>query len=225
MSKTALVTGCSSGIGASVTQNLLEQGWSVIGISRRLSSFSRPKFRHLAIDLTDVDEVQKKLTDIDRVDAIIHAAGLLRVAPHNQLNFADGELMWRTHVQAAAALVNTLTRKMPNGGRIVLIGSRVSEGAKDKSLYAASKAAYRGLVRSIALELANRAITVNIVSPAATETPMLKDPRRAGTKPVTPPFGRLIKPEEIAGTVNFLLSSAAASITGQNIVVCAGASL
>ena len=63
------------------------------------------------------------------------------------------------------------------------------------------------------------------VAPGATRTPMLDDPNRAGEAPKKPPMGRFVEPSEIAATVQFLLSPGAASITGQQIVVCAGGSL
>jgi NAD(P)-dependent dehydrogenase (short-subunit alcohol dehydrogenase family) len=68
-------------------------------------------------------------------------------------------------------------------------------------------------------------VTVNVVSPAATQTSMLEDPARAGSAPRLPPIGRLIQPQEIASLVGYLLSPPAAAITGQDIQVCGGASL
>lgn len=225
MSLTALVTGCSSGIGLTLCQTLLNEGWNVIGLSRRSPDIQHPQFEHRAVDLTDRDAIPAALAGIESLDALIHAAGLLRVGPHTEMSLSDGEAMWRLHLDAAASLCQTLSNKLPNGGRIVLIGSRVATGAKNKSLYAASKAALVGFSRSLAMELAERAITVNIVAPAATDTPMLQDPNRQGTAPQLPPFGRLVQPSEIAGTVMFLLSPSAAAMTGQQLVVCAGSSL
>ena len=68
-------------------------------------------------------------------------------------------------------------------------------------------------------------VTVNVVSPAATQTAMLDDPARKTESPKLPPMGRLIKPEEISALVAFLLSPDAAAITGQEIQICGGASL
>jgi 3-oxoacyl-[acyl-carrier protein] reductase len=81
------------------------------------------------------------------------------------------------------------------------------------------------MVRSWAIEQARRGITVNIVAPGATETPMLLDPNRTQVKPRLPPIGRFIQPGEVAATVAFLLSPDAGAITGQQIVLCGGASL
>ncbi|MCR8722428.1 SDR family oxidoreductase, partial [Pseudomonas syringae] len=76
-----------------------------------------------------------------------------------------------------------------------------------------------------AIELAPRGITVNLIAPGATETPMLLDPARSGTPPRTPPIGRFVQPQEIAGLAAFLLGPDAGAITGQSLVVCGGASL
>ena len=141
------------------------------------------------------------------------------------MNESDGAAMWAVHVGAAQVLVNELVRKMSDGWRIVLIGSRAAAGVAGRSQYAATKSALIGMARSWAAELVTRQITVNIVAPAATATPMLADPNRAVTPPKTPPIGRFIAPEEVAELTAYLLGPHAGAITGQQIVICGGSSL
>src|SRR4029078_9655426 len=106
-----------------------------------------------------------------------------------------------------------------------LVGSRTMTGAAGKRQYTATKAAPLAMARSWPFDLVQRAITVNVVAPGPPSTPMLTDPARAATPPQIPPFGRLIDPKEIAGSVAFLLSPDARSITGQALVQGAGTSL
>lgn len=227
MMRRAVVTGASSGIGAAVADRLLAQGWAVTGISRTPPA---PGIDHLALDLASVTpaELREALADLSvqgLVQALVHAAGILRVAPLGSLGQGDGTAMWRLHVDCAAMLADILLPAMVAGGRVVLIGSRTATGAAGRSQYAASKAALVGLARSWAAEVAPRGITVNVVAPGATETPMLKDPARGSVAPRMPPIGRFVQPGEVAALVSFLLGDEAAAITGQQIVVCGGASL
>lgn len=220
----ALVTGASSGIGAAIVERLLRDGWRVTGISRRPVSFDHPAFDHLSLDLNDVDSIASAVAAIAPT-ALVHAAGLLKVAPLGTLDHDDGAAMWRLHVDVAERLADALAPRLPQGGRIIFIGSRTASGAAGRGQYAATKAALVALARSWASELAPRGITVNVVAPAATETPMLKDPTRANVTPKLPPIGRFIQPEEVAAAVAFLLSADAAAITGQQLVICGGSSL
>lgn len=220
-----LVTGASSGIGLAIAQALLAEGKAVIGLSRTAPDGMGEGFTHLPVDLTDPEALDRALAGLPPLTGVVHAAGLLRVGRHDAFDHADGARMWQLHVDVAARLIGTLAPRLPGGGRIVLIGSRVARGAPGRALYAASKSALSGLVRSVAAELAPRGITVNIVAPGATDTPMLRDPARATEAPRLPPIGRMIRPEEIAATVAFLLSPMAGAMTGQEIVICGGASL
>ena len=221
----AIVTGCSSGIGHAIATGLLEDGWRVCGVSRRAPEIGSSRFSHIAADLVDPAAPGRVSDAAGPAFALVHAAGLLRTGSIDEMNFDDGEAMWRLHVDAAARLVQAVVPRMPDGGRILLLGSRVSHGAPGKALYAASKAAIGGLARSFAAELVGRRITVNVIAPGATHTPMLNDPVRQSVPPRLPPMGRFVQPEEISAVTAFLLSDMAGSITGQEITVCGGASL
>ena len=222
----AVVTGASSGIGAAIVTRLLDDGWAVTGVSRSVPDSWPENFAHCALDLARAgrDDIRAAFAGT-RPTALIHAAGILRVGALGELDVEAGAAMWRLHVEAACQLADAIVPTMKSGGRIILIGSRVAAGAAQRSQYAATKSALIGLARSWAIELAPRGITVNVVAPGATETPMLLDPERAGVAPHLPPIGRFIKPEEISALTAFLLSEQAGAITGQQIVVCGGASL
>jgi len=220
----ALVTGASSGIGAAIVERLLRDGWRVTGISRRPGLLEHPAFDHVSLDLADARAIADTIAGIAPT-ALVHAAGMLRVGQLGSLDHEAGAAMWRLHVEVAERLADALVPRLPQGGRIVFIGSRTASGAPGRGQYAATKAALIALARSWAMELAPRGVTVNVVAPAATETPMLKNPSRADVAPRLPPLGRYIRPEEVAGAVAFLLSAEAAAITGQQLVICGGSSL
>lgn len=225
MSRHALITGVSSGIGAAIAEQLLNEGWQVTGLSRTLVKRDNPRFTSLSVDLFDVVALKQMLATLPQVDAIIHAAGMMKAAPLGDLDEGISEKLWQLHIRVAEVLANQLAQQLPMGGRIVLIGSRTSTGAAGRSQYVSTKAAMKGMVRSWAAELAPRGVTANIVAPGATETPMLSQPGRESSPPKLPPIGRYIQPQEVAALVCYLLSPAADAITGQEMVICGGASL
>ncbi|PHI30545.1 SDR family NAD(P)-dependent oxidoreductase [Budvicia aquatica] len=223
--KQALITGTSSGIGAAIATKLLNEGWQVIGLSRKPGNIQHINFTHKMIDVTDISALDDLLAEITQVDAVIHAAGIMKSAPLGQLCQQDSEKLWKLHIQVAEVLADRLMTKLPSGGRIILLGSRTSSGVAGRSQYVATKSAMIGMARSWAAELAPKGITVNIVAPGATETPMLMKPGRESSPPKCPPIGRFIQPQEVADLVHYLLSPSAAAITGQQLVICGGASL
>jgi len=223
--RTAVVTGTSSGIGKAIAARLLGGGWRIHGLDLAAERVQDQAYTHHRVDLTDRKATVLVANAVGNVDAIVHAAGIMRGARLGMLDHVAGEALWRLHVEAAAVLVDALAMQLPRDGRIVLIGSRAAKGVVGKSQYGAAKAALVALARAWAKELVARGITVNVIAPAATETAMLTDPDRAVMPPETPPIGRRIRPEEVASLADFLLSSDAAAITGQEISICGGASL
>ena len=223
----ALVTGSSSGIGLATARHLLADGWQVCGFDVAPPALEDARFTPVTVDLCDAQALAGAIAGAGRFGAVVHAAGILRPASLGHLDPAHGETMWRLHVQAATQLADALLPAMAQAGhgRMVLVGSRVARGIAGRSQYAASKAAVASLARSWAAEVVTAGVTVNVVAPAATQTGMLSDPARQGTPSRIPPIGRLIQPEEVASLIAYLLSPAAAAITGQEIQICGGTSL
>jgi len=226
----AIVTGTSSGIGQAIASKLLSEGWHVHGLDISPSKLSSPMFSAWEIDLKDPKQLTGTLDQIlskHQPQVLVHAAGVLRVGSVGSLDMQAGHLMWQLHVDVATQLANRVLPIMQQAGkgRLVLVGSRVSAGIAGRSQYAATKAALLSLARSWAAECIAQGVTVNVVSPAATDTPMLKDPARATTTPRLPPIGRLIQPDEVAALVEYLTRPEAAAITGQDIAICGGSSV
>jgi short-subunit dehydrogenase len=220
----AIVTGASSGIGAAIVARLLREGWRVTGLSRNDPGLADANYTHRAVDLLDALALPAAVAGLSPT-AFVHAAGLMRGGVVGALDAETGRTLWRLHVEAASLLADLLVTRMPDGGRIVLLGSRTAAGSAGRSQYAATKAALVAIARSWAIELAPRGITVNVVAPAATDTPMLRDPARSAVAPKLPPIGRYISPEEVAALTAFLLGPEAGAITGQQMLICGGSSL
>jgi len=226
----AIVTGTSSGIGQAIALKLLSEGWHVHGLDLAPSKLHHAQFSSWTFDLTQTGELESALDQIvskHLPQVLVHAAGVLRVGSLGELDMEAGHLMWQLHVEVATRLANRILPIMKHAhhGRMILVGSRVSSGIAGRSQYAATKAAILSLARSWAAESIAEGVTVNVVSPAATDTPMLKDPARVTTSPRLPPIGRLIQADEVAALVAYLTRPEAAAITGQDIAICGGASV
>lgn len=226
-SPVVVITGATSGIGLATARRFRSDGWHVVGLDIRQAGDETPCNDLIMADLASAEGIEEAASSLTtcRATAFVHAAGIMR-ADDGATSADAGTGLWRLHVGAAARLSQALLPAMPERrGRLVFVSSRAAQGRAGRGYYAASKAALDGLARSLAAGEVARGITVNVVAPAATDTPQLRDPARAAA-PVRPlPIGRVIRPEEVAATIAFFASAEAGAITGQTIYQCGGASL
>jgi len=229
-----VVTGSASGIGLALARRLLQAGWRVAGLDRAPcpEELEVARYHHHRLQLDDQEAVaawcvaQAACIGAQGLTGLVHCAGVVRAADATDFDAAQADHMWRLHVGSMATLCQGLHPHLPAGrGRIVLVSSRAVLGRAGRSAYASTKAAQIGLARSLAAEFVSRGITVNVVAPGATDTPMLRDPQRGLPPRVDLPMGRLITADEVAGSIAFFLGPDAGAITGQTLYVCGGASL
>ena len=231
--RVALVTGGTRGIGAAITQMLVENGASVAaGYSRGLESAQRFKDRMAANgaklsihqgrvdDADDCNRVFKEVIDTyGRVDYLVNNAGITIDKTVRKMTVDDWRQVLNVNLSGAFQMTKAVLEHMieRGSGRIVMISSVIGEtGNVGQANYAASKAGLFGFTKSLALEMAQRGITVNSVAPGFIATEMVESIPQAALDRVIEkiPQRRLGKPEEVARVVRFLLEDEASYITG-----------
>lgn len=241
--KHILVTGASadSEIGMAICRNLAAQGARLLLMARRENQLQKTQKllgddKHIIcpFDLTDLDEIPSKIKSLvaqhGRLDGIVHSASFQGYSPLKSIKSKQINDYFDINVSAAIMLVAALSKKgMANQhASAVLIGSAAGlKGLKGRTLYATSKAALSAMVKSAALELANKGIRVNCVAPAVVagekaqaQFDMLTQAQADALKQ-SHPMG-LSAPEDVANTVGFLLSHLSKQITGTTIAVDGG---
>jgi acetoacetyl-CoA reductase len=231
--RVALVTGGTRGIGAAITQSLLESGASVAaGYSRgkesaeRFASQMSEKGGKVSIhqgrvdDVDDCNRVVKEVLDrFGRVDFLVNNAGITVDKTVRKMSVDDWRQVLDVNLSGAFQMTKAVLEHMieRGSGRIVNISSVIGEtGNVGQANYAASKAGLFGFTKSLALEMAQRGITVNSVAPGFIATEMVAAiPEAALSKVIEKiPQRRLGKPEEVARVVRFLLEDESSYITG-----------
>jgi 3-oxoacyl-[acyl-carrier protein] reductase len=226
---TALITGGSSGIGAAVTESLRTDGTTCVVADLQPPRNPLDGVDYVRADIGTAEGVQSLVdhlaaAGVSRIDHLVHCAGVVHRSPFRETSRAAWEHVLRVNLDGAIGVSQAIVPLMPRGGRIVLFASgTVFKGPRDLFAYVAAKAGVIGFARCLASELGEDEITVNVVSPGLTATPMadvLADTEAANIA------GRAIQrravPDDIVGPVRFLLSEQARFVTGQTLCVDGG---
>lgn len=233
--RTAVVTGGNRGIGEDISRRFLDQGYTVVNISRQAPQFSHERLVNFECDLADRDATQsigQEVAGRYAVDTFVHNAGVIRPALLEEVQLEDLDYLVNLHLSSAVVLTQAFLPAMREGrfGRVILISSRGVLGLVTRTAYAATKAGQIGMVRTWALELARDGITVNCVAPGPIETDMFHElipadsPRKLKVAESVP-VKRVGTPADIGRVVSFLCEEGSDFITGQTWYVCGGASL
>jgi 3-oxoacyl-[acyl-carrier protein] reductase len=235
----ALVTGASRGIGAAIARRLASRGARVVAAAR--DDNARPIAEDIAatgaqaeaitLDVTDASGTETAIAGIlerhGRIDILVNNAGIARDQLLLRLKRDDWDAVLTTNLTAAYALTQAALKSMirQRQGRIISISSVVGQsGNAGQANYAASKAGLIGFTKAVALEVASRGITVNVVAPGLIETDMTQSIAEKAREQweARIPLRRLGTPDDVAAAVCFLASDEAAYITGQVLAVNGG---
>ena len=235
----AFVTGASRGIGRAIAQRLSSQGAHVVAAARAENARSvvdeiaaaGGRAEALSLDVIEPGAaetaVAATLEKHGRIDVLVNNAGITRDQLMLRMKRDDWEAVIATNLTAAFTLTQAVLKPMirQRAGRIICISSVVGQsGNAGQANYAASKAGIIGFAKSVALEVASRGITVNVVAPGMIETDMTRvmaeHAREEWESRI--PLKRLGTPDDIASAVCFLASDEASYITGQVLAVNGG---
>ena len=240
-SKTAIVTGGASGIGAATTRLLLDEGANVVVVDRSFPGSDRSaatdRYREEQCDVSDAaaceEIVARTIERLGGIDVLVTSAGISRGQPLVETEEAMWDEVFAVNVKGTFLWMRSVLPHMVSAraGAIVTIASQLAfAGGRNNAAYIASKGAIVSLTKTASLEHACDGVRINAVAPGATETPMLLRSfarhadaaaarQRASDRHA---MKRLGKPEEIAEAIAYLACDQASFITGTVLPVDGG---
>jgi 3-oxoacyl-[acyl-carrier protein] reductase len=240
VTKTAIVTGGSRGIGAAISKRLAAAGFAVVvnyvGNARAagqvVGAIEKAGGRALAVQ-GDVSEPAAVRTLFDAavkafggVDVVVNSAGILPTAPIGEATDEDFDRIVAVNLKGTFNSLREAARRMRDGGRIISFSTTVvGTKLENYGLYTATKAAVEALTGILAKEMRGRNIAVNAVAPGPVATDMLlagRTPEMLEVFAKAAPMERLGTPEDIAGVVAFLAGPDGGWVNGQTIRVNGG---
>ncbi len=235
--KVAVVTGAGQGIGLGIAEALAGAGCSVVlgdinleSCEKAAKSIEKFKVKAAAVKC-DVSKkadaenlISAAVNKFGKIDILVNNAGIFPFVDMANMKESDWDKVLGINLKGVFLCSQAAANAMKDGGRIISISSIASLiGFRGLSHYCASKSGINGFTRALALELAQKKITVNAVAPGAIDTPGAASDEKTKKQTIAGiPLGRMGKPEDIANAVVFLASDMAGYITGQVIAVDGG---
>jgi 3-oxoacyl-[acyl-carrier protein] reductase len=233
MSRTAIVTGASRGIGRAVAKRLATDGFAVVvnyassakEADTVVSEIQSSGGRAMAIkaDVGNEADVEslfaEALKALGSVDVVVNNSGIMPLSPIGKADVATFDRVIQTNLRGAFLVMAQAAQHISPGGRIIAFSSSVlAKAFPTYGPYIASKAGVEGLVHVLANELRGRNITVNAVAPGPTGTELFltgKSPEQIAELAKLAPLERLGEPEDIANVVSFLAGANGGWINSQ----------
>jgi NAD(P)-dependent dehydrogenase (short-subunit alcohol dehydrogenase family) len=236
--KTALVTGAGRGLGKAIADGLAEAGAIVYGTSRDPQTAERIAQRYgtqaVAVEMTDIpmvrDSVAEVLSHSGGIDLLVNNAGINLPKPATEVTEQDWDAVLDTNLRGTFFLTTELAKFWLTSSRPAAVVNVASQSGlvaiEERAAYGTSKAALIHLTKHLALEWAADGIRVNAVAPTFVRTELTEStlgrPDWARELQSRIPMGHFGEPDDIVGAVVFLLSEAAALITGHTITIDGG---
>jgi 3-oxoacyl-[acyl-carrier protein] reductase len=237
--KRALVTGGSRGIGAAIVKRLASEGADIAltytSSPDRANDVVKAAQAHgvksLAIKADSADAeavsaaVEQTARELGGIDILVNNAGVALIAPIDDFKLADFDRTFAINVRAVFIAIQAAVKHMPDGGRIINIGSCNAERMPfaGGAVYAMSKAALVGLVQGLARDLGPRGITINNVQPGPVDTDMNPDEGEfAESLKQLMALPRYARADEIAAMVAYLAGPEADFVTGASLMIDGG---
>ncbi|MCP8895882.1 SDR family oxidoreductase [Shinella daejeonensis] len=232
--KRVIVTGAGKGIGHATVRMLAERGAEVVALSRSRADLDAlaadTGCAIIAVDLADADATRAAALKALPADLLVNCAGTTALESIFDVTVENFDLLIAVNTRAPLILTQEYARdrvKRGQKGAVVNVSSMAAfQGVIDHAAYCASKGGLDAMTRVMANELGPHGIRVNCVNPIVTLTPMAEkawsDPEKANFMLSRIPLGRFALPVDIAEVILFLLSDAAAMVTGQSLMVDGG---
>lgn len=239
--KVAVITGGSSGIGLATAERFVKEGAHVYIFGRRQSELDKAVAKigknvtGVAGDVQDLESLDwlydKVATDGRKIDIVVANSGYVDSTKLADVTVESFNRNFETNARGVLFTVQKALPLMRDGGSIILTSTIAAlRGVPGRSAYSASKTALRSYARTWTMELKDRGIRVNVITPGPTDTPLIEaqvkskaEADEARAKHASNiPLGRMARPEEIAAAMLFLASDDSSFVAGTELLVDGG---